>query len=438
MQIDQTTLSDLAIFHAEEDQSVLNKLNFCQTHGGSQWLRYMLSKPHNALEPIVATQQTLQRIMQHLDSWPADITNGTIMVLQRFYESQIDTIPARPDAGSALMYRLLHGPDFGLIKYTVGHAIDFAQGMQALITLLNSGSQPPKPLQKLITEAGMLLGHQQFQAMQQLNKKRLSKSSILRTGHFLLYHCKEKMNRLIDIFSQLDAYYSLAKAAAVYGLQFPQFQQGQRPYIGAEGLYHILLKTPVPYHLEMSHENNFIFLTGANMAGKSTFIKSVGLAVYLAHLGMAVPAQKMELTLFDGLLSNIQVADNIVKGESYFFNEVQRIKNTILKINDGRKWLVLIDELFKGTNVQDAMRCSSAVIKGLLKIENSLFVLSTHLYEIGEDLKPFPNIAFRYFETHVDALKISFSYQLKEGISNDRLGYLILQREGVVDMMEKL
>jgi DNA mismatch repair ATPase MutS len=230
----------------------------------------------------------------------------------------------------------------------------------------------------------------------------------------------------------------MAKATQVYGLQFPTFTSDQRPYIAAEGLYHILLQTPVGYHLEMSHENNFIFLTGANMAGKSTFIKSVGLAVYLAHIGMAVPAKSMELTLFHGLLSNIQVADNIVKGESYFFNEVQRIKNTILKINDGQKWLVLIDELFKGTNVQDAMRCSSAVIKGLLKIENSLFILSTHLYEIGDELRPYPNIAFRYFETHVTDTQLSFSYQLKDGISNDRLGYLILQREGVVDMIEKL
>ena len=94
---------------------------------------------------------------------------------------------------------------------------------------------------------------------------------------------------------------------------------------------------------------------------------------------MGVPAANMKLTLFDGLLSNINVVDNIAKGESFFFNEVQRIKNTIEKINNGKKWLVLIDELFKGTNVQDAMKCSLTVIKGLIKIKNSLFILSTHL-----------------------------------------------------------
>ena len=174
------------------------------------------------------------------------------------------------------------------------------------------------------------------------------------------------------------------------------------------------------------------------MAGKSTFIKAVGCAVFLAPLGMGVPAENMKLSLFDGVLSNINVVDNIAKGESYFFNEVQRIKNTIIKINDNRKWLVLIDELFKGTNVQDAMKCSLTVIKGLIKISNSLFILSTHLYEIGKELQAYPNISFRYFETSVQDDQLSFSYQLKEGISNDRLGFLILRREKVVEMLENL
>jgi DNA mismatch repair protein MutS len=174
------------------------------------------------------------------------------------------------------------------------------------------------------------------------------------------------------------------------------------------------------------------------MAGKSTFIKAVGTAVFMAHLGMGVPAQEMRLSLFDGILSNINVVDNIAKGESYFFNEVQRIRDTLIRIKGDKKWLVLIDELFKGTNVEDAMKCSTTVIKGLIKIRSSLFILSTHLYEIGAELKQYPNILFRYFETSVKGDQLEFSYQLKEGISNDRLGYLILKREKVVEMLENL
>jgi DNA mismatch repair ATPase MutS len=188
----------------------------------------------------------------------------------------------------------------------------------------------------------------------------------------------------------------------------------------------------------MTTESNFIFLTGANMAGKSTFIKTVGLAVFLAHIGLGVPATHMKLSLFNGILSNINVTDNLVRGESYFYNEVQRIKNTVTRINDGRKWLVLIDELFKGTNIQDAMKCSSTVIRGLINIPHALFILSTHLYEIGEELKSYGNISFKYFETEITDKQLRFSYQLKDGISNDRLGYLILQREGVVDLLDSI
>jgi DNA mismatch repair ATPase MutS len=153
---------------------------------------------------------------------------------------------------------------------------------------------------------------------------------------------------------------------------------------------------------------------------------------------MGVPAKSMELSLFDGLLSNINVVDNIVKGESYFYNEVQRIKNTIMKITDGRKWLILIDELFKGTNVQDAMKCSTVVVEGLIKIKGSLFILSTHLYEISEHLKNYPNIDFKYFETQVINDKLNFNYQLRDGVSNDRLGYLILKNEKVIELLEGL
>jgi DNA mismatch repair protein MutS len=260
----------------------------------------------------------------------------------------------------------------------------------------------------------------------------------IRLGRYVRTEYRNQANELMAIFGRMDAWYSMAAAVRHFKLCFPEIIESARPLIQAKGLYHVLLHDPVPYDVEMNFQSNFIFLTGANMAGKSTFIKAVGSTVFLAHLGMGVPAVSMKLTVFDGLLSNINVVDNIIKGESYFFNEVQRIKNTIVKINDNRKWLVLIDELFKGTNVQDAMKCSSTVIKGLIKISNSLFILSTHLYEIGDELQEYPNISFRYFETDVKEDDLAFSYQLKEGVSNDRIGYLILKREKVVEMLEKL
>jgi DNA mismatch repair ATPase MutS len=437
MEIDKTTLQDLSIFNTEEEYSIFNKLDFTRTTGGREKLRQMFSRSLATKDAIISVQQTIKTIQQNIDEWPENISNGSVMIIHKFYESTIDQIPSHPSAAAAYTYKVLHGPDFSLVKYSTGHGFDFIKGMQSIISLLLNENSP-ELLVKLLERAKNILDKPQFFILDKKEKADdMSMTEMLRLASFLRYHYKQNIYELLDIYSQLDAWYSMSLAMNTYGLVFPEFID-DTPTVNAAGLYHILLPEPVAYDVILDHEKNFLFLTGANMAGKSTFIKSVGAAVFLAHIGMGVPAKSMQLTLFDGLLSNINVVDNIVKGESYFFNEVQRIKNTILKINDGRKWLILIDELFKGTNVQDAMKCSTVVIEGLIKIKNSLFILSTHLYEIGEMLKAHNNIEFKYFETTVDDEQLKFSYQLKDGISNDRLGYLILKKEKVIELLEKL
>ena len=438
MQIDKISFNDIAIFHLDEEFSIFNKLNFTQTIRGREWLEKFFSEPLDELKKINSVQNILRCIATNEDVWPASITNGTIMVIEKFYESPIDTIPETANIANGLTYKLLHTPDYSLVRYTVVHFADFVRGFRDLIVLLDNDSTPPA-LRVYIQRAAALLKYEALEKLAATKKENaLNPLQTIYFGHYIRNRFKNAAFELIDIFGRLDAWYSMAMAIKKFNLSFPQFTDSATSNITAKSLYHILLPVPVSYDVTLVPEKNFLFLTGANMAGKSTFIKSVGAAVYLAHIGMGVPAQQMQLSLFDGILSNINVVDNIVKGESYFFNEVQRIKNTITKINDGRKWLVLIDELFKGTNVQDAMKCSGAVVKGLIKIPNSLFILSTHLYEIGDELKVHPNIIFNYFETEVKDDQLLFSYQLKEGISNDRIGYLILIREKVVEMLEKL
>ncbi len=437
MEIDKTTLADLSIFTHDEEFSIFHKLDFCRTVGGKDKLKQNCGKSLTSIEDIKAIQQTIQFIGQKKESWPKIISNGTMMVIHKYYESVVDHIPSNPSAAATYSYKLFHGPDFSLVKYSIGHCFDFIRGMQIIIELFPG--ENPFPLKKLLERAAAIMDKPQFEIIPQKKKyDNLSMTEILHLANFLLYHYKHNIFELMEIYYQFDAWYSMALAVDEYQMVFPDLIEDDKPTIHAKGLYHILLPEPVAYDVTLDPEKSFLFLTGANMAGKSTFIKSVGASVFLAHIGMGVPAKQMTLTLFNGMLSNINVVDNIAKGESYFYNEVQRIKNTILKINDGRKWLILIDELFKGTNVQDAMKCSITVIEGLIKIKNSLFILSTHLYEIGEHLKIYPNIAFKYFETTVDGDQLKFSYQLKDGISNDRLGYLILKREKVIELLEKL
>jgi DNA mismatch repair ATPase MutS len=437
MQADKTTLNDLSIFQHEEELSVFHYLNFAHTNEGREYLRYLLGKPLTTLEEITDTQKALQYLQPLQQQWPESITNGTLMVMEKFFETPLDNFPTHPNTFNSTAYKLISGPDYSLAKYSVGHFMGFVKGMRQVAAMLHQSNS--KKLHGFVIRISQLLDKPVIQQMLEYDKPQpLNPAQILHFAAFVRHHYKQECYELIDIYSKLDAYSSMATACTRYGFCFPQFEATEHPFVVAEGLYHLLLQQPVSYQVTLDQSHNFLFLTGANMAGKSTFIKSLGIGVYLAHLGMGVPAQSMRLSLFDGILSNIQVVDNILKGESYFFNEVQRIKKTIEKISDGKKWLILIDELFKGTNVQDAMKCSTVVIEGLRKMQNALFILSTHLYEIGEGLRQYPNIQFKYFETSVAQDQLVFSYQLKDGISNDRLGYLILKKEGVAAMLEKL
>lgn len=438
MQIDKLTFNDISIFHQEEEFSIFHKLNFTKTIGGKEWLKRFFAEPHNDLKRIIGTQNIIKTLIARIDDWPAEITNGTIIVIDKFLDYNLDPVPQNQTALNSYSYKILHSHDYSMVKYSIRHFADFYRGLSKLLTLF-SNTELPANLSFYLDRIQSILKEE---PLQKLAATSADHEFSVQQNLFYALHLRSSYKNdtyeAIDIFSRIEAWYSMAMAVKTYHLQFPEFIIQEEPYLKAEGLYHVMLPKPIAYDLVLEPNQNFLFLTGANMAGKSTLIKAIGSSVFLAHIGMGVPAKRMQLTLFDGLLSNINVSDNIAKGESYFFNEVQRIKNTIYKINDGKKWLVLIDELFKGTNVQDAMKCSLTVIKGLIKIKNSLFILSTHLYEIGEELKPYPNISFKYFETNVMDDQLDFSYQLKEGISNDRIGYVILRREKVVEMLERL
>ena len=438
MQLDHTTYTDLSIFQTTDDSSIFSKLDRTRTVGGRIQLLEFFNHPFSDLKNIRQTQEILGIILKYEKEWGPTISNGTVMVMERFYETPLDKIPASHDPVSARMYQLLHAPDYSLTRYSISHFADFIRGILSIIAIGKKLACPPM-LNLLLERAGKLLSSPLLHALaEKKSSDKLQATEVVEYGNYIRNHFKSAALTLIEIYGKLDAWYSMAVAGREFNLVMPEILDSELPYIEVKSLHHLLLPEAVSYDVHMDPKSNFFFLTGANMAGKSTFIKSIGAALFLAHLGMAVPAAQMRVSLFDGILSNINVVDNLVKGESYFFNEVQRIRNTIIQISDQKKWLVLIDELFKGTNVQDAMKCSSTVIKGLIKIKTSLFVLSTHLYEIGEELRQYPNICFKYFETRIHNGQLEFPYQLRDGISNDRLGYLILEREKVVELLEKL
>lgn len=437
MQVDKITLQDLGLFENEQDAGIVGHLDFCKTNGGKIQLKQYLHSPLASLTQIQDRQHTLQMMIAHLEKMDQmKITNGTCLVIEKFFETGFTSIPMQISLPGAYWYRLWNKADYSLLQYSVEHLVLFIQNLMNWIIIFDQENNPPA-LAQLVQKIKKELSHPGLLDLQE-NKIDTTPQTYLRLGYFFLYQYKNSAKYLLSYFYELDALYSLAKAHAQYQFIFPQWVDDPQPYLQVEGVVHPLVKNAIGNNLSLTSSQNFLFLTGANMAGKSTFIKSIGILVYLSHIGIGAPAKSIRLTFMDGLITNLNIADNLVKGESYFYNEVQRIKNTVLKVNDGKKNCVLIDELFKGTNILDAMKCSSKVIEGLQKISSSIFILSTHLYEISEQLQQYPNIQFSYFETTVKDQTLQFPYLLKPGVSQDRIGYLILEREGVVDLLNQL
>lgn len=438
MLVDKTTLYDLSVFHREDEQSLFYKIDYTRTTEGKAELKKLFSNPFSQEQQILQVQQVLGIIGAKLDSWPQRITNGTLLVIEKFLDDNPAELPEHSNPIKSFLYKLLHPADHSMVRFSMQQLFEFIKGFEALHAFF-SGIQHPPILDAVLIQSQRILADQRLTKLKSHQAfSAINSSTLLQYGRIFHQEMSTQVQQLVSVYAKLDAWYAMAKANIELELKNPCFVDSLEPVISAKGLRHLMLKDPVSYDLEMNMHSNFIFLTGANMAGKSTLIKAVGLSVYLAHIGMGVPAQAMRLCLFEGILSNINVEDNLQKGESYFFNEVKRIRETITRISNGKRWLVLIDELFKGTNIQDAMKCSLAVIRGLVKMQNGLFILSTHLYEIGEELKDLPSISFKYFETSLAENELCFSYQLKDGISQDRMGYLILQKEGVTALLENI
>jgi DNA mismatch repair ATPase MutS len=132
------------------------------------------------------------------------------------------------------------------------------------------------------------------------------------------------------------------------------------------------------------------------MAGKSRLMKAIGIAMYLAHMGFPIAAASISFSVREGIYSSINVVDNIGLGYSHFYAEVVRVKQAAEAAASGKRLLLMFDELFKGTNLKDAFDGTLAVTRAFAEYRDCLFIVSTHIIEVGEALKELPNIQFEY------------------------------------------
>lgn len=333
--------------------------------------------------------------------------------------------------------------------YKINPTQDYYQiitGIKSLLILLESfsvlidklmASDLPHGYQKKIDGIIKILQDEVVQNLVTSNKP-LRCFQVNYLDNFFRKQKKDQIKDFLDFVYEIDVFGALGLLAKKQRWCFPEYHQDKSQDIFFEELVHPGISDPVSNDLYLAKDTNLVFLTGPNMAGKSSFLKAVGIAVYLSHLGFPVPAKKIQLPVFKGLITTINLPDNLQEGLSHFYSEVKRIKKTADKLSEHGEIFVIFDELFRGTNLKDAFEATLLVTSKLSKIPRSKFMISSHFTEITEDLKKLGGIVFHYFEcTFIDGKPI-FSYKIKEGISEERLGMYILQTEEIFTTLDQL
>lgn len=268
--------------------------------------------------------------------------------------------------------------------------------------------------------------------------KNLTFSQINNLDQFIRVTKKEDFRELLNIVYKIDVLQTLARIMKTDGFTLPEYCAGSQPVFEVVDAFYPILSVPVPNSFIFKNETSLCFITGPNMAGKSTFLKTMGLMVYLAHLGFPVPAKKLKTSIFDGLFTTINLSDNLNLGYSHFYSEVQRVKDIVVKINAERNLFVIFDELFRGTNVKDAYDASLMIISTLAKIRGNLFFISTHILEVAENLDNKDTIMFNCFESELINQTPVYDFKLKKGVSKERIGMLIIQRENIIGILDEM
>jgi hypothetical protein len=183
-----------------------------------------------------------------------------------------------------------------------------------------------------------------------------------------------------------------------------------------------------PVNIEQSGE--LMLVTGSNMAGKSTYLRSIGVNTVLAMAGSPVCAGYFCLSPVQ-IISSMRIADNLEESTSTFYAELKKLKTVIDKVNNKEKVFILLDEILRGTNSLDRHTGSAALIKQLIK-HHAVGILATHDVELAKMKDDYPaNILNYHFDVQVNNDELYFDYKLKEGICTSLNASILMKKIGI-------
>lgn len=426
---DKQTLEDLNLTGKFKAHSVYSLFNKVYTSGGERLLEKTFSQPLTDAAAINRRSDLFRYFQQRTLSFP----------FRRESFKKVDDFLSAGSAGNivvsvgSMLYRKLLYVLFRDERYQ-----QLQSGLAATVSMLHELNNLLQTLDiEMVQPAKKILALPQLSWIKtQAGKEQFPLIQAAQYDALLRNNMNAEMELLLDTVYQLDVYIAVSSVARERKLSYAQVLPAADNKFRATAIWHPALDKAVPNSMELDADQNLLFLTGANMAGKSTFMKSFGIALYLGHIGFPVAARDMAFSVRDGLYSSINVPDNLNMGYSHFYAEVMRVKQAAAEVCSGKNMVVIFDELFKGTNVKDAYEATLTVAAAFSKYRNCLFIISTHIIEVGEALREYPNIRFAYLPTVMNNHIPTYTYQLAEGITEDRHGMMIIRNEKIVEMLK--
>jgi DNA mismatch repair protein MutS len=433
---DKQTLEDLNIPGKYRPDSVFNLFNKTKTRGGERFLMELFSKPLTDPQ-LINERSAIFHYFSDTRVFPfkEDLVNEMEVYLSA--ESSGNILKTALDTGwRKLMSVVVHDEAFATMERQLMLTLQLLKQVKVYFEKFLVPEMPHSFLLQCQKTVQVLTSGPLSKAIQQ-DYGKLSLIQIIRNDHLLRSVYGESLKHILDQLFHLDVYFAVGKVAADKGFSYARALPKKDSCFQAQNLRHPCIGKAVGNGISLTKESNLLFLTGANMAGKSTFMKSFGIAVYLAHLGFPVAATGMEFSVRDGLYSSINLPDNLNLGYSHFYAEVKRVKKVAEEIARGVDLVVIFDELFKGTNVKDAYDATLAITSAFGDKKHCFFIISTHITEAGEELKRHgAAMQYVYFPSSLHNNIPTYTYRLHEGISKDRHGMMIIEKEGILQLIE--
>ena len=245
---------------------------------------------------------------------------------------------------------------------------------------------------------------------------------------------RENYGEWSSVIAFIDAHNSLANYAFNHPTQtYPKPVTGNFS-LKAENMGHplILDEKRINNSFMIDGNQQVIIVTGANMAGKSTFLRTVGVNMVLGMTGMPVCASAMEFTPVD-VFSNMRTTDSLFDDESYFFAELKRIKAILDELTKGRKMLIILDEILKGTNSVDKLQGSQKLVKRLID-NNATAIIATHDLKLTDMANEYPeSVKNQCFEIEISNNEMHFDYKLRNGVTNTMNATFLMKKMGIIE-----